>query len=292
MTPPGASTAAGRMAARRASATNGTGSPVGRRRQGAVQRPQPAQVVRVAGRPADSRTPRPVVRVGTTGVQSITRAAVSVGRSAQVAVSRRVSGPAMPRGAAHAAVAPAAIPARIPAGEPIGRRLALVVRHAPDLAITHRIARGRLWIGLLAAGLIAIVFLQVMLLGMNTGIGREVSDVSRLQRENAELKSEVSGLSSETRIVAEAQRMGFVEPPVGSSRFTAPGSSDVDRAAASMRAPSGGPDGPTYARASQPSTTQGQSADNPQVTTGQTPGGASATPDQPRTSVGYAPASG
>ena len=293
MTPPPASTAAARLAAtRRMASPTPSANTAPRRRPGSVEARRPAQVVKTAPAAASPSRQRAHARSVAPVGQNVATAVATAGRTASSAFARRVSGP-LAASAAAPLISNDAIPARIPAGEPLGRRLALVVRHAPDLAITHRIARGRMWIGLLAAGLIGIVFLQVMLLGMNSGIGRDVTAVSQLQRQNAELKSEVSGLASETRIVAEAQRMGFVEPPVGSSRFVAPQSGDAQRAASTMSAPTQGPDAPQYGQPSSSQSGVGQSS-----TGAVSPTGASATLDsgagslQSQTAVAYTPANG
>ena len=293
MTPPPASTAAARLAAnRRVASPTRVESSARSRRPGGVEPRRPAQVVKTAPPAAGPNRQRPVARPVAPIGQNVATAVATAGRTASSAFARRVSGP-LAASAAAPLIANDAIPARIPAGEPLGRKLALVVRHAPDLAITHRIARGRVWIGLLAAGLIGIVFLQVMLLGMNSGIGRDVSAVTQLQRQNAELKSEVSGLASETRIVAEAQRMGFVEPPVGSSRFVAPQSGDADRAASTMSAPTQGPDAPQYGKPSSSQSAIGQGSTGAGSATG-----TSATIDsggdssQSQTAVAYTPANG
>jgi len=104
------------------------------------------------------------------------------------------------------------------------------VRTAPDHALTDYLVASRVWIGVVTALAAGLVFIQVQLLHTNAGIGTNIQRVTSLQRQNADLRTAVSGLSSDQRIVAEAQRMGFVEPPVGSTRFAAYRTGDSNRA--------------------------------------------------------------
>jgi len=104
------------------------------------------------------------------------------------------------------------------------------VRTAPDHALTDYLVSSRVWIGVVTALAAGLVFIQVQLLHTNSGIGTNVQRITSLQRQNADLRTAVSGLSSDQRIVAEAQKMGFVEPPVGSTRFAAYRSGDSSRA--------------------------------------------------------------
>ena len=104
------------------------------------------------------------------------------------------------------------------------------VRTAPDHALTDYLVASRVWIGVVTALAAGLVFIQVQLLHTNAGIGTNVQRITSLQRQNADLRTAVSGLSSDQRIVAEAQRMGFVEPPVGSTRFAAFRAGDSSRA--------------------------------------------------------------
>ncbi len=104
------------------------------------------------------------------------------------------------------------------------------VRTAPDHPVTNFLVASRVWIGMVAALAAGLVFIQVQLLHTNSGIGTNVQLITQLQRQNADLRTSVSGLSSDQRIVAEAQRMGFVEPPVGSTRFVNFHRGDADKA--------------------------------------------------------------
>ncbi len=114
------------------------------------------------------------------------------------------------------------------------------VRTAPDHALTNYLVDSRVWIAVVAALAAGIVFIQVQLLHTNSGIGTNVQRITALQRQNADLRTMVSGLSSDQRIVAEAQRMGFVEPPVGSTRFTAYHPGDATKALSVLSTPASG----------------------------------------------------
>lgn len=114
------------------------------------------------------------------------------------------------------------------------------VRTAPDHALTNYLVASRVWIGVVTALAAGLVFIQVQLLHTNSGIGTNVQRVTALQRQNADLRTAVSGLSSDQRIVAEAQRMGFVEPPVGSTRFAGYHPGDSNRALGVLATPATG----------------------------------------------------
>lgn len=91
-----------------------------------------------------------------------------------------------------------------------------------------------MWIALFGVLLAGVVFLQGQLRTLNSSVGQSVQEITSLERDNAVLRSQISGLSSDQRIVAQAKRMGFVEPPIGSSRFLAVSPGDSGRAVALM----------------------------------------------------------
>jgi hypothetical protein len=165
---------------------------------------------------------------------------------------RRLSGPgAAPRsGSLAAAVAiPApgiAPPHRRPSqpGSPARRRASadsrpgLALRGAgalagvPSSAFLDRLVRGRLWIGLLAFALIGIVAMQLLVLKLNTGVGRTLGNVAALQRENAQLSIEDSVLSSESRVAPLAAADGMTLAAPGTVHFVTASNADISRAAA------------------------------------------------------------
>jgi len=137
-----------------------------------------------------------------------------------------VSGPARPataRGGARPQARPAA-----------ARRPAL-----GDLPLLDRLVRGRIWIVLLATALVGLVFLQVSLLKLNSGISRAVQSSATLERQNAVLRGEVSRLGDGQRIQGAATGLGLVMPGPGDRRYLdAGGSADATRAANGITAPS------------------------------------------------------
>jgi hypothetical protein len=101
-------------------------------------------------------------------------------------------------------------------------------------AFLDRLIRGRLWIGLLAFALIGIVAMQLLVLKLNTGVGRTLGHVATLQRENAQLNIEDSMYSSETRVAPLATADGMTLAPTGAVHFVTASMADVPRAAAAL----------------------------------------------------------
>ena len=96
------------------------------------------------------------------------------------------------------------------------------------------LGRGRLLIIGFAVLLAGLVSLEGLVTDENSQLGSTIQQITRLERDNAVLRSTISTLSSDQRVVAEAKRMGFVEPPVGSSKFLSVGQADTHRALAMM----------------------------------------------------------
>ncbi|MGA7703603.1 MAG: hypothetical protein WB998_01785, partial [Solirubrobacteraceae bacterium] len=107
----------------------------------------------------------------------------------------------------------------------------------PAGALLDRLIRGRLWIGLLAFSLIGIVAMQLVVLKLNTGIGRTLTREATLQRENAQLGIEDSMYSAETRIAPLAAAGGMTLAPPGSVHFVQAASADISRAASALAEP-------------------------------------------------------
>ncbi len=132
---------------------------------------------------------------------------------------RRVSGPARPTRPDNAARA--------------ARPVRSAARAAPRPgALLDRLIRGRLWIGLLASSLIGIVAMQMVVLKLNTNIGRTLTRAATLQRENAQLGIEDSTYSAETRVAPLAAAAGMTLAPPGSVHFVQTAQADLARAAA------------------------------------------------------------
>jgi hypothetical protein len=154
-----------------------------------------------------------------------TRAATVRGGTA---IPRRKSGPARPARPA---------PRRKQSTESFAAlgRMALRV---PDARVLDRLIRGRLWIGLIAGALVVLVFMQVSLLKLNTGISADILSSQNLERQNADLRASVSSLDSGQRIQDIAAARGMFMPDDGQLRFwqaVRPG--DGARAAHSITAP-------------------------------------------------------
>ena len=131
---------------------------------------------------------------------------------------------------------PARKVARRPANETRGVALRAVDAFEGISAsvLLDRLIRGRLWIGLLAFALIGIVAMQLIVLKLNTGIGRTLTRVAQLQRENAQLGIEDSVYSAEARVEPLATADGMTFAPSGAVHFVAASPADVTRAAAAL----------------------------------------------------------
>ena len=108
---------------------------------------------------------------------------------------------------------------------------------APSSTNDHSFAilsRSRALIAGFAVLLAGLVFLENNAVTLNSAVGVSVQKISRLERDNAVLRGSISSLSSDQRVVAEARRLGFVEPPVGSSQFINVSKGDATAAAATM----------------------------------------------------------
>jgi len=157
---------------------------------------------------------------------------------------RRVSGPAAPARREVAYPRPQRPPARPPlrvvaGGAAIATRVADIALDVSASRLMDRLVRSRMWIGVIAFGLIGIVAMQVSLLKLNAGIGRAVETASTLERSNSSLRAAVSTLSNGDRIESMAGARGFVMPApadVTYLRSRDPRAAAV-RAAQRMRAP-------------------------------------------------------
>ena len=166
----------------------------------------------------------------------------TVRRGAAPRTARRVSGPARgkaataPRAPRRVATAGGAV--ALP-GPTLAPRLLDVARGLPDSKWLDRLMRGQGWVVLIGIALIGIVAMQVHLLKLNAGIGRAVEHSATLERQNADLRADVSRLSAPERIQQVAGRIGLVMPAAGDVRYvkSRQGSVDARRAAKVMRAP-------------------------------------------------------
>jgi len=132
---------------------------------------------------------------------------------------------------------PSAPPPHGAAPAPLGLILARRAAALPDARLLDRLARGRLWIALLAVGLAGVVFLQISLLKLNTGISRGVQTAQTLDRQNTELKLDLSRLAGGERVQDSAAAMGFVVPVTGQPKFLDAARASATRAAANVTPP-------------------------------------------------------
>jgi hypothetical protein len=210
-------------------------------------------------------------------------------RRAPVRHPRRISGPAGPARSTAAAVAiPApgiALPRQRPLRpvvqprrRPTRRTTRRSVQGAPGIALRaidavegisgsallDRLIRGRMWIGLLAFALIGIVAMQLLVLELNTGIGRTLTREAQLQRQNAQLGIEDSMYSAENRVAPLAAAAGMTLAPAGTIHFVAASPADVSRAAAALstavQAPSSGLSGSAGTTSGEAATTSPSTA--------------------------------
>jgi cell division protein FtsL len=132
---------------------------------------------------------------------------------------RRVSGPA-PRPRRGEDQRTRRAPARRgAAADPFVLRALRRTRQLADSRFLDRLIRGRLWIPLVAVGLMGIVFMQVSMLKLNAGIGRAVQSSATLERQNSSLRAEVSRLESGSRIAGAAHDLGMVVPADGTTNY-------------------------------------------------------------------------
>lgn len=131
---------------------------------------------------------------------------------------------------------PHARPRAVPAPSPgLARRALELVTALPEHRLLDRLVRGRLWIALVAFALIGIVAMQLMVLKLNTGIGRELQRSAQLQRENAGLSIENSTAAGGETIEPQAMRRGMQIAPAGAIHFLYAGPSDIAAAADRLR---------------------------------------------------------
>ena len=139
---------------------------------------------------------------------------------------RRISGPARPAFAGATA-----------ARQPLALRLGATAMRVGDARLLDRLVRGRAWIALVAIGLIGIVFMQVSLLKLNAGISRAVTAADTLERQNSNLRGDISNLDSDERIQAVAAKLGMTTPAAGDVHYLDGREANGARAAASIKPP-------------------------------------------------------
>lgn len=143
---------------------------------------------------------------------------------------RRYSGPAGGVASATAVAAPGvALPRRAPAAprrtprERPRRSFASVVLPIPSVLSPQRLIaislRGRVWIAIVAVGLIGLITAQLIVLRMNTSIGRSLARASALSRENAAMAIANSEAGSGEEIETLARGLGMIALSPGELHF-------------------------------------------------------------------------
>ncbi|HEX3692786.1 MAG TPA: hypothetical protein VHU13_05525 [Solirubrobacteraceae bacterium] len=184
-------------------------------------------------------------------------------RRAPVRHPRRISGPVRTARPARPAQPRVAAPPR-----GLALRVLHLHRRIADSALLDRLARGRLWIGVLAFSLIGIVAMQLIVLRLNAGIGATLVREASVQRENAQLGIAAATAAGEGRVEPLAAALGMTFAAPGSVHFVSAGQTYVARAAAALAQP-------IQARESAPTSaaeTSGASESTP-TSTGEASGG-------------------
>jgi cell division protein FtsL len=151
--------------------------------------------------------------------------------------ARRKSGPARATAAPRRAAAPAPALAPRPLRSLAGVAARQVSRERAG-ALLDRLLRGRGWVLCVGVLLAGIVFFNVSLLELNSGITRTNERAAALKRENAGLRQEVASLGSSERIQTLAAERGMVLPaPADVTYVHANPAVDVRRALRLMSTP-------------------------------------------------------
>src|SRR3954454_4272190 len=113
------------------------------------------------------------------------------------------------------------------------------IRALPETRVVDGLLRGRAWIWLIGLLLGGIVAMQVSLLKLNAGISNAVTTASTLERQNADLETEIAQLSSIERVRDAATADDMVTPAPGAVGFLhARGDRDATLATRRMAPPS------------------------------------------------------
>lgn len=150
---------------------------------------------------------------------------------------RRISGPARPAMRAAAVALPGP---RVGLPTPgLNLRKPPVSLPAPRVApgmVLDRLMRGRAWIAVLACALIGLVAIQVVILKLNTGIGRALQHEALLQRQDAQLGVEDSVSSAGDRVEPLAAASGMTIAAPNALHFVTVTSYDIAKAAGALTA--------------------------------------------------------
>jgi hypothetical protein len=128
----------------------------------------------------------------------------------------------------------------VPVGPPARGRTGPFERLAriPDNRIVDRLLRSRLCIWVIGLMLGGIVFMQVSLLRMNTGISRAVQTQETLVLKNSSLQAQIAKYTAGDRVREAALAQNMIEAHAGDTRYLTARESDVSRALKRTRPPS------------------------------------------------------
>ena len=188
---------------------------------------------------------------------------------------------------AHTVPAPRPVPAREPTRRRSGPARSAPAKRPRQLPLAalvrslslDRLLRGRIWIGLVGVLLVGIVFFNVSLLELNSGIARTSERATTLRRDNARLRVMLARLGSSERIQRVAAARGLVLPAPGEVRYLRARTGDARRAAKRITTPQNVPAPPPAPARPAPTTTQPQTQTPAASPTAPTPD--TAKPDQP-----------
>ena len=111
-------------------------------------------------------------------------------------------------------------------------RTAGAVSGLAELGVVHRLTRGRLWIGALAALLVGIVALNVVALSFNASSSKATRQTDILERQISTLRAQMAATgASNERVQSLAAELGMTVPEPGAIGYVNASESDAARAA-------------------------------------------------------------
>jgi hypothetical protein len=111
-------------------------------------------------------------------------------------------------------------------------RTAGAVSGLAELGVVHRLTRGRLWIGALAALLVGIVALNVVALSFNASSSKATRQTDVLERQISTLRAQIAATgASNERVQSLAAGLGMTVPEPGAIGYVNASESDAARAA-------------------------------------------------------------
>jgi hypothetical protein len=103
------------------------------------------------------------------------------------------------------------------------------------IGILDRLLRGRAWVLCIGVLLAGVVYLNVTLLELNSGIAGMADRAAELKRENSGLRDQVGRLGSTERVQREAAKLDFTMPKPQDVRYLdSDPASDARRAARAL----------------------------------------------------------